>query len=726
MASITSRLIVSLVDQVSGPAKAMGNALKNMGRIVKEAGNPASFGTQLEARMAQNNRALEATRGRILEAAGTLYVLKTALTAPISSAMDLETALSGISSKAGLSADAISKLRADLRGASGATNQTTGDLAAAVDKLVGMGMSAADATAAIKSIGMASTATGANVLDMSDAGFAAMSNLKVSAENLPAAFDAMAQAGKRGGFELKDMAAYFPSIGSSYAALGQSGTGAVADLAAALQIMRKNTGDASSAATNLQNVIQKTYAPGTVKKFQEQGVDIFKEMEAAAKKGLTPLEAIAEITNKTLGGDLSRIGFLFEDAQAQAGVRSLIQNMEEFRSIRADAMGAKGVNQADFDRAMDTTAERAKRAQIAFSNLSESVGSALLPSIEAISDAITPMLDGFARFTENNPNLVAAITTTTTGLIGLRAAGIGLSFLGLLAQGGMLATISAGFTGISTAATGLGVAISALSAPIWLPIAGAMLLAGIAAGLIWKYWDRISSIVGGFASELMTQLGPAFEYLEPVMTPIAALGSAIGDGFAWAWEKAKEFGSWLGSFFSQEKLSDADKEKFREAGKVAARMLVDSFKATFSTIYEWFRSIPGKIVDAIGSIDLSGILKWPSLPEWMGGGSPTPTPGVNPRGAGTVPARATGGPISRGSTYLVGERGPELITAGRSGYVNKAGTGQGAGVTVHQQFTFSINGNADQTALEKIRQAMRDEVRETFRGVFADTGMRMA
>jgi hypothetical protein len=35
--------------------------------------------------------------------------------------------------------------------------------------------------------------------------------------------------------------------------------------------------------------------------------------------------------------------------------------------------------------------------------------------------------------------------------------------------------------------------------------------------------------------------------------------------------------------------------------------------------------------------------------------------------------RATGGPISRGSTYLVGEGGPELITAGRSGCLEKAG-----------------------------------------------------
>jgi phage-related minor tail protein len=75
---------------------------------------------------------------------------------------------------------------------------------------------------------------------------------------------------------------------------------------------------------------------------------------------------------------------------------------------------------------------------------------------------------------------------------------------------------------------------------------------------------------------------------------------------------------------------------------------------------------------------------------------------------------------------MVGERGPELITAGRSGYVNKAGSAAGGGMTVNQTISFNITGRADEDVVEKIRRVMRDEVRETFRGVYADAGLRFA
>ena len=53
-------------------------------------------------------------------------------------------------------------------------------------------------------------------------------------------------------------------------------------------------------------------------------------------------------------------------------------------------------------------------------------------------------------------------------------------------------------------------------------------------------------------------------------------------------------------------------------------------------------------------------------------------------------ARATGGPVSAGKTYLVGEQGPELVTMGSSGYVtpNHALGGGGGGVSI------VVNNNA--------------------------------
>jgi phage-related minor tail protein len=45
--------------------------------------------------------------------------------------------------------------------------------------------------------------------------------------------------------------------------------------------------------------------------------------------------------------------------------------------------------------------------------------------------------------------------------------------------------------------------------------------------------------------------------------------------------------------------------------------------------------------------------------------------------------RASGGPVTAGGTYLVGERGPELLTMGASsGYITPNGAGSTINVTV--------------------------------------------
>lgn len=765
MASLLSKLVVELQDKVSGPAKAAGRSMAEMSRTIKEAGQRASFSDRLNASIYRTNEAMGAARLKMLDAVAAGYALKNAFAAPIQNAMKLEQTLSGIGSKAGLSAGELAKMRRSLRGASGESNQFTADLADAADYLVGMGMSGNDAQTAVKDIGKAATASGADVKDMAAAGFAAITNLKVPADQVMTSLDAMAAAGKRGGFELKDMAAYFPTIGASYAALGQSGTGAVADLAAALQALRMDTGDASSAATNLQNTIQKMQSPATVRAFKKMGVNLNREMAKAGKRGLTPIEAIAEITNKTLKGDLSKLGYLFEDSQAQAGIRSLIQHGEEYKKIREEAMNAKGTNQADFERAMQTTEEQVKRTQIAVSNLAESIGTSLLPAIQKITDLITPMIDAFAKFTEQHPNIVGALVGITGGFLALKIAMAGLNFLGLFSLGGALrllkfpaglaagtaelnklktslagmgglnlnifdkfgsfATTLSRMTGLTAIAEGLGTIAGALTAPGWV-LAG-IAIAGVAAsfGLLVKYWDRISSFTGGFfgelASELSDLLAPAFKELEPYLQPIA-------DMFGVLTAKASEFGSWIGSFFSREILTDAQKAQYSESGAGMARAMVDGVKNIVNGLVEWFASLPARIIAAVGSIDLSGLFKWPSLPSYLGGSGPTVTT-TNPRGAGAITgARAGGGPISRGSTYMVGEKGPELITAGRSGYVNKAGAGGGnvPNVTIGP-FHFTNTSAADATEItNQMRRVLREEVRETFRGVFADTGMRMA
>ncbi len=74
--------------------------------------------------------------------------------------------------------------------------------------------------------------------------------------------------------------------------------------------------------------------------------------------------------------------------------------------------------------------------------------------------------------------------------------------------------------------------------------------------------------------------------------------------------------------------------------------------------------------------------------------------------AGLAGRRADGGPVSAGSTYLVGERGPELFTPGTSGAVvpNHALGGGGVSITNHYRFESGVNVAQLTQAAEQIRR----------------------
>ena len=339
----TASMIVELLDRVTGPARRISASVRTMTGTIRDMPTAASFSARLEAAMERNAAALDRARMGMVENIAAAWAFKAALSAPIRAAGEFEKMLEDIGQKADIPQEKLGALGDRIQQIATQTNMGARDIATAIDALVGRGMSMDAALAVADPIARAAVAYTASTEDLAATAMTAVDNLKVRPDAVLAVFDALAQAGKEGAFELKDMAAYLPSLGAAYASMGQEGIGALADLGAAAQVMRKDTGDASTAATRLQNVLQKTYSPATIKKFSDKGVDLLAEMQAAAERGLTPLEAIAEITDKTLGSDLKGIGSLFEDAEAQAGIRSLIQHREEFERIRAEALKAQGV-----------------------------------------------------------------------------------------------------------------------------------------------------------------------------------------------------------------------------------------------------------------------------------------------------------------------------------------------------------------------------------------------
>lgn len=79
----------------------------------------------------------------------------------------------------------------------------------------------------------------------------------------------------------------------------------------------EGAGTSSEAATNTANLMQKIISPATKKKFAEAGIDIRKELKKVQDEGSDVFVFIADAVTRATGGDLTKIGDYFQDAQVQ-------------------------------------------------------------------------------------------------------------------------------------------------------------------------------------------------------------------------------------------------------------------------------------------------------------------------------------------------------------------------------------------------------------------------
>ena len=305
----------------------------------------------------------------------------------------VESIMTDIALKANIGRDQAERIGRIVEGLAPQVNQMPLDMASTLDSLAGKGLDPTRAgLAMLQPIGKAATAYKADMLELGDATFAVVDNLKVPAERTARILDIMAQAGKRGSFEVRDMAQYFPALTASMQALGYTGEKAAGDLAAALQITRTATGDASSAANNLQNLLDKINTENTIKNFKEFGIDLPAAMKKAYRDGKSPIEAIIDLINKATKGDTSKIAFLFGDAEVQKAVRPLAQKMKFYTDIRADALRANGVVDNDFARRQLDTAAKWQEATSRWAAVKAAWGKKITPAANPVLDFVNETL----------------------------------------------------------------------------------------------------------------------------------------------------------------------------------------------------------------------------------------------------------------------------------------------------------------------------------------------
>ena len=406
--------------------------------------------------------------------------------------------------------------------------------------------------------------------------------------------------------------------------------------------------------------------------------------------------------------------------------------------------------QGDAIRTADSTANQMKRAEAAFQELSIAVGTKLLPILTPLIEKIASALEWFTK-------LPAPVQNTVLVIGGLGAAlgpvlyvfGNLTSAFGILLP--LLVKLGPAFTVVRTAALAL------MTAP---PIlAFAAVVTGIY--LAWQNWDKIKPYidrVGAAISAFWTRnIKPAFD---AIRSAVAGIGNLIGKmvqigrdmiaglvngikanaAAVWATLKnvvlsgidnvkaflgikspsrvfmgiGRDIGAGLAIGIDSTREAVASSmvglgeglQEFRKQSEITTVRVAKSFKdmadETLSSLrgladsiksggfLDIFESVVGLFLQ-VGSTGLFGQKLAANINKTVDG------------------ARAMGGPVRAGGSYLVGERGPEIFSPSRSGQIIPNGS-FGGGVTRIQvdaspYFDVRVDGRATAVAAPMAMQA---------------------
>jgi len=266
---------------------------------------------------------------------------------------------------------------------------------AGLDTLVASGMSLEQAMAFLPSVMATAQASGAATTDIANTAQKAASALGLQSSELQKAFDIMVAGGKAGQFELRDMAQFIPELANSFSSLGYTGEEGLKTLIALLQTVREDTGSASGAATQLQNVFGKMFTEETATKFGKFGVDLRAELEAARDAGEGMVDAFVRISNETIKGDLTKLPLLFTDQEFRLGMQSLMTSADSYKKF-IDTVNSSEVDGSvmnDLNRVLGDTQTEIDQLSSSWDNFMKAVGGALADPVSGVLDAGTEMFN---------------------------------------------------------------------------------------------------------------------------------------------------------------------------------------------------------------------------------------------------------------------------------------------------------------------------------------------
>jgi TP901 family phage tail tape measure protein len=434
--------------------------------------------TMMASQMAGQQR--QALMGQGLALGATTAAVVGAVAPSVKQSMTFQDNLVDMGITAGYDGATQAALGNDIRAWSQQYNQTQADLQAATSALIGNNIdSLDDIRATLPHIARGATATRTSAELWAQAAVTTRQSLGIAGQDFAAVQNIMAQGGKAGSFEIADQVKWLPELAPQMANIAQ-GKAAVAEMVAALQVAKIGAGSTDKAANNFNNFLEKLYAPDTKKRFADVGIDIEKSLMQQKAHGISPIEgmmnalqtylaqkspeALAHFKSAmALQDNTARdkallslqqnfgLGELFADMQVMAFVRPMLANMDKYRQIRAQALGAadKDVLAGDYKKRLASPIEQMKKLRIASWDLSLSLGDALKPEVERLAATVLPYVNAANAWLKTHPQLVSGIAKTV-GAVLLFKGGVLATRLALNLLGSPIRLLWGGFTRLRT------------------------------------------------------------------------------------------------------------------------------------------------------------------------------------------------------------------------------------------------------------------------------------
>ena len=376
------------------------------------------------------------------------------------------------------------------------------------------------------------------------------------------------------------------------------------------------------------------------------------------------------------GADLSDISRIFDVRQGSRLITLLTgdvyQALDEVTEKSADA-----AKQASEIRMKGFVGD-VNRLVAAWDNLMISIGRAGV--LKTVGDAFKSLTETINGIAAANPRLLELGTYAAMAVVALVPLGMAFTALG-------------GIAGAVVGGIGLiGSAIAVLGGPLTIIIG----LLGALGYAIYSNWGKITQVFAFFSRALLIARTHVADF-------VSSIGSSIGNGIVaaaeWVGEAIVGLRDKIVTHLSSS-LEAIGRIDLSGAGAAIMRSLWEGMKSVFSGIVSWAAGVPARIGNAVkGAVGLGG--------GDSGGAAP--------------PARARGGQVSRGRSYLVGEHRPEIFTPGQSGYVNARAPGGGGGATITVNQSINLSGMTDPAAfLDRVRSALKSDAEEALRSVFGD------